>query len=66
MPCEPHATSFLPLFALLNPLLMSIWLIDLITDLGTPAFVAVPVRGATISGIVFLLFARGGGAIFSP
>lgn len=62
---DPHATSFLLLFALLNPFLMSIYLIDLITDLGTRVFVRVLARGAMISGVVFMLFAWGGDAIFS-
>jgi len=62
---DPHAASFLLLFALLNPFLMSIYLIDLITDLGIRTFVRVLVRGAVISGIVFTLFAWGGDAIFS-
>jgi len=62
---DPHATSFLLLFALLNPFLMSIYLIDLITDLGTRVFVRVLARGAAISGVVFTLFAWGGDAIFS-
>lgn len=62
---DPHATSFLLLFALLNPFLMSIYLIDLITDLGTRVFVRLLARGAMISGVVFMLFAWGGDAIFS-
>jgi len=57
--------SFLLLFALLNPFLMSIYLIDLITDLGTRVFVRLLARGAMISGVVFMLFAWGGDAIFS-
>jgi len=62
---DPHATSFLLLFALLNPFLMSIYLIDLITDLGPRVFVRLLARGAMISGVVFMLFAWGGDAIFS-
>ena len=62
---EPHVASFLLLFALLNPFLMSIYLIDLITDLDMRVFERVLVRGAVISGIVFMLFAWGGDAIFS-
>ena len=65
MSLEPHVGSFLLLFALLNPFLMSIYLIDLITDLDMRVFVRVLVRGALISGIVFMLFAWGGDAIFS-
>jgi len=62
---EPHAHSFLLLFALLNPFLMSIYLIDLITDLKMRVFFRVLARGALISGVVFILFAWGGDAIFS-
>jgi len=65
MRLEPHITSFLLLFALLNPFLMSIYLIDLITDLQMRVFARVLARGALISGVVFILFAWGGDAIFS-
>jgi small neutral amino acid transporter SnatA (MarC family) len=60
-----HLASFLLLFALLNPFLMSIYLIDLISDLGVTVFLRVLARGAIISGIVFMGFAWGGDAIFS-
>jgi small neutral amino acid transporter SnatA (MarC family) len=62
---EPHVASFLLLFALLNPFLMSIYLLDLITDLPKAAFIRVLSRGALISAAVFSLFAWGGDAIFS-
>lgn len=62
---EPHISSFLLLFALLNPFLMSIYLLDLITDLGRGVFVRVLTRGALISAVVFSIFAWGGDAIFS-
>lgn len=62
---EPHLASFLLLFALLNPFLMSIYLLDLITDLGRGVFVRVLARGALISAVVFSIFAWGGDAIFS-
>jgi small neutral amino acid transporter SnatA (MarC family) len=62
---EPHIASFLLLFALLNPFLMSIYLLDLITDLGRGVFVRVLARGALISAVVFSIFAWGGDAIFS-
>src|SRR5688572_19779137 len=62
---EPHIASFLLLFALLNPFLMSIYLLDLITDLPKAAFIRVLSRGALISAVVFSLFAWGGDAIFS-
>ncbi len=62
---EPQITSFLLLFALLNPFLMSIYLLDLITDMPPKAFARVLARGALISAVVFSLFAWGGDAIFS-
>jgi multiple antibiotic resistance protein len=62
---EPHVASFLLLFSLLNPFLMSIYLMDLITDLRTGIFVPVLTRGALISAIVFSVFAWSGDAIFS-
>ncbi|UCF74553.1 MAG: MarC family protein [Betaproteobacteria bacterium] len=65
MTLDSHLASFLLLFALLNPFLMSIYLIDLITDLGTKVFLSVLTRGALISAIVFVGFAVGGDALFS-
>jgi len=62
---EPHIASFLLLFALLNPFLMSVYLLDLITDLPREMFVKVLARGALVSAIVFSLFAWTGDAIFS-
>src|SRR3970282_1270116 len=62
---EPHIASFLLLFALLNPFLMSVYLLDLITDLTSEMFVKVLARGALVSAIVFSLFAWTGDAIFS-
>ncbi|HUG77710.1 MAG TPA: MarC family protein [Burkholderiales bacterium] len=62
---EPHVSSFLLLFALLNPFLMSVYLMDLITDLPRPMFVRVLARGALISAAVFALFAWSGDALFS-
>jgi small neutral amino acid transporter SnatA (MarC family) len=62
---EPYVTSLLLFLALLNPFMMSVYLIDLITDLPRAVFVRVLARGALISGAVFALFAWGGDAIFS-
>ena len=62
---EPHITSFLLMFALLNPFLLSIYLLDLITDMRAEPFARVLTRGALISGAVFALFAWTGDAIFS-
>jgi len=65
MDLEPHVSSALLLLALLNPFLMSIYLLDLITDLPRALFVRVLARAALISAVVFSLFAWGGDAIFS-
>jgi small neutral amino acid transporter SnatA (MarC family) len=62
---EPHVSSFLLLFALLNPFLMSVYLLDLITDLPRPVFMRVLARGALVSALVFSLFAWTGDALFS-
>jgi small neutral amino acid transporter SnatA (MarC family) len=65
MALETHFATALLLFALLNPFLMSIYLIDLITDLPRAVFVRVLVRGALVSAVVFSVFAWSGDAIFS-
>jgi small neutral amino acid transporter SnatA (MarC family) len=65
MSLEAHTASGLLLFALLNPFLMSVYLLDLITDLPRAMFVRVLARGAMISAFVFSLFAWSGDAIFS-
>jgi small neutral amino acid transporter SnatA (MarC family) len=62
---EPYIASFLLMFALLNPFLLSIYLLDLITDLPLKVFMRALTRGALISAGVFSLFAWGGDAIFS-
>lgn len=62
---QPLLQSFTLFFALLNPFLLSIYLIDLITDLDTKTFYRVLFRASLISGCVFWLFAWGGEAIFT-
>ncbi|MGE4111613.1 MAG: MarC family protein [Burkholderiales bacterium] len=62
---QPLLQSFTLFFALLNPFLLSIYLIDLITDLDTKTFYRVLIRASLISGCVFWLFAWGGEAIFT-
>lgn len=62
---QPLLQSFTLFFALLNPFLLSIYLIDLISDLDTRTFYRVLTRAALISGSVFWLFAWGGEAIFT-
>lgn len=61
---EPYLRSFLLFFALFNPFLMSIYLLDLIRGLPTPVFAHVLIRGSLISTCVFILFAWGGETFF--
>ena len=62
---DAYTKSFLLLFTLLNPFLMSIYLLDLIHDLRTSTFASVLARGAIIAGVAFCFFAWTGDAIFS-
>ena len=57
--------SFLLLFMLLNPFLLSIYLLDLIEQLDRTTFRRALVRGMLISFVVFAVFAVAGDAIFS-
>ncbi|WP_175624493.1 MULTISPECIES: MarC family protein [Oxalobacteraceae] len=61
---EAYLRSFALFFALFNPFLMSIYLLDLIRGLPTPTFARVLIRGSMISACVFVLFAWGGEAFF--
>jgi small neutral amino acid transporter SnatA (MarC family) len=61
---EPYLRSFLLFFALFNPFLMSIYLLELIRGLPTKTFVRVLARGSLISTCVFILFAWGGETFF--
>ncbi|ALP54442.1 hypothetical protein Tel_15520 [Candidatus Tenderia electrophaga] len=56
---------FTLIFVLLNPFLMSIYLLDLIRNLSLPEFFNVLRRASIISATVFLVFAWGGEQIFS-
>ncbi|MGC9524793.1 MAG: MarC family protein [Limnospira sp.] len=53
------------LFVLLNPFLMSIYLIDLIQELDIKIFANHLIRGTIISGFVFILFSWFGESIFT-
>lgn len=53
------------LLVLLNPFLLSIYLIDLMDTLDTRTFRRVLVRGSLVSGVAFSVFAVTGDAIFS-
>jgi len=52
------------LFVLLNPFLLSIYLISLIRDLSLKEFMSVMIRAHIISGIVFIIFALAGESVF--
>ncbi len=62
---DPFLKSLALFLVLFNPFLMSIYLLDLIQDLDRRAFFKVLARASVISGVVFLLFALGGEAIFT-
>ena len=62
---DVYARSFLLLFTLLNPFLMSIYLLDLIHELETATFARVLGRGSFIAGVTFAFFAWTGDAMFS-
>ena len=65
MPIENIVEAGLLLFVLLNPFLLSIYLLDLIEGLPGDRFRSVLIRGALISTVVFVLFAWAGDAIFA-
>ena len=52
------------LFVLLNPFLISVYLISLIRDLSLREFMKVMIRAHVISGIVFVIFAITGERVF--
>jgi len=56
--------DFLLFFTLMNPFLMSIYLIDLIMTMEAKAFAKVLIRGSTIATCAFLVFAIVGEALF--
>lgn len=60
-----YTHAFALFFSLLNPFLMSIYMIGLIRHTETRVFNKGLIQGALIAFLVFLLFAWGGEAIFS-
>jgi len=60
----PFTKSFLLLFILLNPFILSVYLTDLVKALDLRSFSRHLVRAGLISLAVFLLFAWAGNAIF--
>lgn len=65
MDTKAFVDSFLLLFVLLNPFLLSIYLLDLIEELDRATFRRALIRGMLISFVVFAAFAWAGDAIFS-
>lgn len=62
---EKFVSSAVLLFVLLNPFLMSVYLLDLIQDMTWRAFFAVMIRGASIACVVFVAFGLLGDTIFT-
>jgi multiple antibiotic resistance protein len=62
---EPFTKSVTLLVVLLNPLLMSIYLMDLIESLEDKVFARTLMRGGIIASVVFCAFAVTGDAAFS-
>ncbi|MCB1049905.1 MAG: MarC family protein [Acidobacteria bacterium] len=60
----PFFQAFTMLFVLLNPFLMSIYLLDLLKRLEPGQFFKVLMRAGLIAGTVFILFAWSGDLIF--
>jgi len=58
-------SSTILLVVLLNPFLMSIYLLDLIESLDERLFSSILMRGSVVAILVFWIFAVGGDAIFS-
>ncbi len=56
--------SIIVMLVLFNPFLMSIYLMDVLSELNARAFTSVLLRAFLVSGVVFLLFAWAGDAIF--
>ncbi|MCU4492246.1 MarC family protein [Acinetobacter guillouiae] len=62
---SPYLSTFILFFSLLNPFLMSIYMIGLIRNTETKVFNKALIQGSLIAYVVFLLFAWGGEAIFN-
>lgn len=60
-----YISTFILFFSLLNPFLMSIYMIGLIRHTETKVFNKALIQGCLIAYVVFLLFAWGGEAIFN-
>ncbi|MEI2555784.1 MarC family protein [Acinetobacter pittii] len=62
---SPFISTFILFFSLLNPFLMSIYMIGLIRHTETKVFSKALIQGSLIAYVVFLIFAWGGEAIFN-
>ena len=62
---SPYIQTFILFFSLLNPFLMSVYMIGLIRHAETKSFNKGLIQGALIAYIAFILFAWGGEAIFN-
>ncbi|MFI7882446.1 MarC family protein [Acinetobacter baumannii] len=62
---SPFISTFILFFSLLNPFLMSIYMIGLIRHTETRVFNKALIQGSLIAYVAFLLFAWGGEAIFN-
>ena len=62
---SPYLHSFALFFSLLNPFLMSIYMIGLIRHSEAKVFNKALIQGSLIAFVVFMLFAWGGETIFS-
>ncbi|HBY7915416.1 MarC family protein [Acinetobacter baumannii] len=62
---SPFISTFILFFSLLNPFLMSIYMIGLIRHTETKVFNKALIQGGLIAYVVFLIFAWGGEAIFN-
>ncbi|MFB2538582.1 MULTISPECIES: MarC family protein [unclassified Acinetobacter] len=65
MNTSAYIHSFALFFSLLNPFLMSIYMIGLIRNSETKVFNKALIQGSLIAYVVFVLFAIGGEAIFN-
>ncbi|UYF78379.1 MarC family protein [Acinetobacter ursingii] len=61
----PYIHSFALFFSLLNPFLMSIYMIGMIRNSEAKVFSRALIQGCVIAFVVFMLFAWGGETIFS-
>ena len=57
--------SFLMIFVLLNPFIMSIYMIEIVKAMDYKTFSQQMIRAIIISFVVFFLFALGGDRVFT-